>query len=67
MRNVIALVADTPDHLATATQLEATIALAEWQRQRHLPPAERVVGIHHAEMAYAATLDRVAVEMARPS
>jgi hypothetical protein len=59
--------ADDSDHLGTATQLEATIALAEWQRQRHLPPAERVVGIHPAEMAFAAVLDRVAVEMARAS
>jgi hypothetical protein len=31
-----------PDNLATATQLEATIALTEWQRHRDLPPADRL-------------------------
>ncbi len=57
----------TADPLATATQLEASIALAEWQRQRHLPPAERIVGAHHADVGFEATLDIVAAEMARAS
>jgi hypothetical protein len=52
-----------PDPLADATQLEATIALAEWQRQRHIPPAERVVGQDHADVGYAATLDIAAAVM----
>ncbi|GEC15185.1 N-acetylmuramoyl-L-alanine amidase [Nitrobacter winogradskyi] len=55
------------DPLATATQLEATVALAEWQRQRHLPPAERIVGAYHADVGYEAKLDIVAAEMARAS
>jgi hypothetical protein len=48
-----------PDNLATATQLEADVALAEWQRQRNIPPERRVVGIDPAEVAYEATLDLV--------
>lgn len=44
------------DNLATATGLEATIALREWQQQRHLPPAQRVVGYDPADAAYEATM-----------
>lgn len=52
-----------PDHLATATSLEATVALREWQQQRHLTPADRVVGRGHADVGYEATLDIVAAVM----
>jgi hypothetical protein len=51
--------------LSTATQLEASIALAEWQRQRHLPPEQRIVGAHHADLAFETMLELVEVEMAR--
>ncbi|WP_438278123.1 hypothetical protein [Nitrobacter sp.] len=58
-----------PDHLATATQLEATIALAEWQRYRDRPPSRRLAEYDDvaAERAFEATLDIVATEMARAS
>lgn len=49
----------TQDKLATCTQLEADIALCEWRRQRHLPPALRIVGNDPALAAYEATLDVV--------
>lgn len=71
MSNVTALprreAGDFIDPLATANQLEASIALAEWQRQRHLPPAERIVGAYHADVGYEAKLDIVTAEMARAS
>jgi hypothetical protein len=62
---VINSIAPAADTLATATQLEADVALAEWQRQRGLPPERRVVGIDHAEIAYEAQLAAVHAAMAR--
>jgi hypothetical protein len=61
----VALAAETPDHLATATQLEATIALAEWQRRRDLPPSRRLAEYDDAaaDRAFEARLDLVAIEM----
>lgn len=44
------------DNLAHATQLEADVALREWQQQRHLPPAQRIVAID-PNAAYEAVLD----------
>jgi hypothetical protein len=51
----------TPDNLATATSLEATIALEAWQRHRDQPPAKRLVDYDAAtaDAAFAAQLAAV--------
>lgn len=54
-----------PDPLAAATQLEATIALAEWQRHRDRPPGRRLAEYDEvvADRAFEVQLDIVAAAM----